>query len=103
MKYLRGSFSVGGSTQKYRDGWDQVFGKKVEDPENNLDHECDQTCEQPKEARMKLVALQAICGDCTIEGPIFLYDDVPIAICVDCAVNRRISNRLVQLEALITK
>lgn len=29
MKYLGGSFTVGGSNDAYRDGWERTFGKSV--------------------------------------------------------------------------
>ena len=30
MNYLNGSFSVGGSNEAYRNGWERTFGKKAE-------------------------------------------------------------------------
>lgn len=33
MKYLTGSFTVGGTTEAYRDGWERTFGRTDDAPD----------------------------------------------------------------------
>lgn len=95
-KYLEGRFTVmPGINKAYGENYDRIFGKK----ESKTDaHDCDdpdcQRCNHlaalpEQEPELKLVALNANCGDCDVAGPTFFYKQHPYGICADCAAKRR--------------